>query len=78
MRIKINDSEYTVSMKWEQDDSISYFVHVDNDVHELDIRACQLNDGKTYLTSDKFRGILAQHIQKVLNDCSCNRRAGLC
>lgn len=75
MRIKVNDTEYSVSMKWNADDTIQHFVLIDDELHELDIPSRMNNDGKTYITSAQFREILAQHIQDTLNNRPSNGRA---
>jgi len=75
MRIEINGTEYPVSMKWEQDDTICHFVHIDGEMHELDIPSKINNGGKTYITSVQFREILAQHIQKALDSRARNGRS---
>lgn len=75
MHIVINGHGYTVSMKWEQDDTIHHFVTIDDNMYKLDIESKVIRgDDTTYITAKEFREILAEKIKAVIDTLPSNRR----
>jgi len=68
VRVKVNDVEYSISMKWNMNDTIQSFVEIDGTEFELTPQFHrERHDDKTYVTHQEAREMFAQEIIKILN-----------
>lgn len=67
LNITLDDVEYSLSMKWNQDDTAQFFVSIDNELIELNTQMQKdRHDVKRYVTSKQIRATFAQEIKNIL------------
>lgn len=76
MRVTINDVEYTLSMKWNQDDTAQFFVQIDGEWIELNSRFYKdRNDSKTHINNKQLRELVTLETKNILDSRTGDRRS---